>query len=86
MLIGKKNVDRNSAHFVFDSNDRLRGHSRKLFKPRAYTRTCLRKKTHSVRASSTKGNSLPQDVVDSTSINTFKNRRENFRNDVDIQH
>ena len=71
ILTGKENIDSHQFFHLSDNSHGLRGHSLKLSVNRS--RLDLRKNFFSQRVISS-WNSLPQHVVDATSVNTFKNR------------
>ena len=71
ILTGKENIDSHQFFHLSDNSHGLRGHSLKLSVNRS--RLDLRKNFFSQRVASS-WNSLPQHVVDATSVNTFKNR------------
>jgi len=71
LLTGKENIDPHRFFQLSDNIHGLRGHSLKLSLNRC--RLDLRKNFFSQRVISA-WNSLPQHVVDATSVNSFKNR------------
>ena len=74
ILKGISNVD-HRQFFVIDNSRRLRGHSLKLSKPRVNSQ--LRLQFYSQRVI-TLWNRLPQLVIDAESVNTFKNRLDDY--------
>ena len=73
ILNGIDNVDR--EHFFVYLRSTLRGHNTKLSKPRS--RVDIRKFTYCHRVTDA-WNSLPKDVIDSWTVNTFKNRVDQY--------
>jgi ribonucleases P/MRP protein subunit RPP40 len=71
IMTGKEGLDQQQFFQLAATGQNLRGHSRKLFKPRC-TLNC-RRHSFGQRAIEV-WNALPSDVVNSTSVNTFKNR------------
>ena len=59
----------------------LRGHSQKLFKPRCRTTA---RKTFFLNRIIEEWNRLPQHVIDSSSVNVFKNRLDEAWEDMGI--
>jgi len=74
IITAKERID-HRQFFQLAANPQLRGHSLKLYKHRS--RLDTRKYFFSQRVISS-WNSLPQSVVDATSVNTFKNRLDNY--------
>ena len=74
LLKGFDKVDYNKF-FQINPRKRTRGHSLKLNKSRS--RTDIRKNFFSQRVVNS-WNKLPQNVVDADSVNTFKNRLDDF--------
>ena len=74
-ITGKNKID-SSKFFKFQNNNRTRGHSLKLEKGRS--RLDIRKNFFSHRVINN-WNALPQEVVDSASVNIFKNKYDKFR-------
>lgn len=74
MLKGISNVDYRQF-FTIDNSRRLRGHTLKLIKPRVNSK--LRLQFFSQRVI-TLWNRLPQSVIDAESVNTFKNRLDDY--------
>ena len=81
ILTGKEHVNCSKFFELADVTSGLRGHSLKLFKPRC--RTTVRQNFFSLRIVN-EWNKLPQDVVDASSINTFKNRLDRHWQDMGI--
>jgi len=75
ILTGKENIDPHQFFHLSDNLHGLRGHSFKLSFNRL--RLDLRKNFFSQRVISA-WNSLPQNVVDATSVNSFKNRLDAY--------
>ena len=73
-LKGLNKVD-STNFFKLANNNRTRGHSMKLVKER--TKLDYRKYYFTNRVID-KWNSLPQDVIDSPSVNVFKNRYDSL--------
>ena len=74
MIKGFDKIDYRS-YFELSQNERTRGHSLKLIKRRCNGE--LRRHFFTQRVIDS-GNSLPQIVVDADTINTFKNRLDEF--------
>jgi hypothetical protein len=81
ILTGKEGVNSNDFFQMAEVNRNLRGHSLKLFKQRS--RTSLRQHVFSARVVD-EWNSLPQHVVESKSINQFKNRLDRHWHNMGI--
>ena len=71
MLTGKERIEYGQFFKLDNSGHGLRGHSLKLFQHRS--RLEIRKHIFSQRVISS-WNKLPQQVIDATSTNAFKNR------------
>src|SRR6266849_2390670 len=76
MLIDKDRIDFNKF-FKIQSSNRTRGHNCRIIKQRSHLD--IRKYFFSQRVVNT-WNSLPQAVIDADSINSFKNRLDQFNN------
>ena len=74
MLISKDRIDFNK-NFQIQSLNRTRGHNCRIIKHRSHLD--IRKYFFSQRVVNT-WNSLPQTVVDADSVNSFKNRLDEF--------
>jgi len=62
----------------------LRGHSLKLLKPRSTSSRQVRQNFFSQRVTD-EWNKLPSDIVTSTSVNMFKNKLDDYWNDVGVK-
>ena len=78
ILTGKECIDKRQF-FSLSVTTNLRGHDQKLFTPRSHLQ--VRQKLFSQWIIDT-WNKLPQEVVESTSISMFKNRLNDYWNDV----
>ena len=76
------NLDNIKSHnlFTFNDNSRTRGHEFKLNKPRFNSQ--IRKHSFSQRVID-RWNLLPQDIVNSQSLNIFKSRLDKFMSNLD---
>ena len=77
ILHGHSNIDKD-MFFQLNHREGARGHSLKLFKPRSCSKLKLNRFSHRVVNT---WNSLPEEVVSADSINSFKNRLNNFWKD-----
>ena len=75
LLTGKEGIDYEQFFTLAGNEHGLRGHRLKLFVERS--RLVMRQKFFSRRVVS-EWNSLPSSVVESTSVNMFKNRLDRF--------
>ncbi|MEW8548554.1 MAG: reverse transcriptase family protein [Candidatus Thiodiazotropha sp.] len=78
IITGKEKVQCNKFFKLVDSdNNRTRGNSMKIYKPRL--NKCILQRTNffSVRVVNA-WNSLPEDVISAKTVNTFKNRLDKF--------
>ena len=81
IMTGKDKIDREQFFQLADSKYGLRGHSLKIRKDRP--NLDIRKHFFSQRVVNT-WNKLPQHVVDTPSVNSFKNRLDNHWEDMDV--
>jgi len=82
ILTGKERVDSQSFFQLATASHNLRGHSLKLFLPRCST--TVRKMFFSTRVVS-HWNALPQHVIVSPSVNSFKNRLDKHWSDEHLK-
>ena len=82
ILTGREGLDRDKFFTASNMEHGLRGHSKKLFKPRC--NTTARLKTFSMRAIDD-WNRLPGEVVDATSVNKFKNKLDKHWADMSLR-
>jgi len=81
VLSGKERVNKDKLFILAQDNHGLRGHNQRLFKPRC--RTTVRKQFFTNRIIN-QWKSLPQEVVNATTVNTFKNRLDKMWKDMGI--
>ena len=78
IITGKENKQRDRFFKMVDSdNNRTRGNSMKIYKPRLNKCILRRINFFSVRAVNS-WNSLPEDVISAKTVNSFKNRLDKF--------
>jgi len=75
ILTGREKIKKEDFFQLADQKHFLRGHTFKLFKQRC--RTTIRANSFSMRVVD-EWNALPQEVVDATSVISFKNRLDRF--------
>jgi len=81
ILTGREHVNYSKFYEPADVTSGLRGHSLKLFKPSC--RTTVRQNFFSLKIVN-EWNKLPQDVVELSSVNMFKNRLDRHWQDMGI--
>jgi len=81
ILTGREHVNYSKFFELANVTSGLRGHSLKLFKRRC--RTTVRQNFFSLRVVN-EWNKLPQDVVEASSVNMFKNRLDRHWQDMGI--
>jgi len=81
VLSGKEKVNKDKFFTLAQDNHGLRGHNQRLFKPRC--RTTVRKQFFTNRIIN-QWNSLPQEVINATTVNIFKNRLDKTWKDMGI--
>jgi ribonuclease P/MRP protein subunit RPP40 len=75
IVTGREKISKEDFFQLADQQHCLRGHTLKMFKQRY--RTTIRANSFSMRVVN-EWNALPQEVVDATSVNCFKNRLDRF--------
>jgi len=80
-LSGKERLNKNKFFILAQDNHGLQGHSQKLFKPKCRTTAT---KTFFINRIINDWNNLPQEVIDTTIVNIFKNRLDKTWRDMGI--
>ena len=75
---GLEGLDKDK-YFKFEVSHRTRGHNRKIYKERVETE--IRRKFFSNRIVD-RWNELPQEVINSKTVDTFKNRLDKYMDEV----